>query len=291
MQAAVFAGRVIEPTGSTEPALLESYGKLVTGGLYRPQDLLAGHQLLVRSRLVVSDNDRQVPTESLQRLRDLPDDVAAELVLHELLLHEPPLWLFAAVVEDEVRWEAVPDADQDALRQLLADAARREALLLTLGRTLDADLLAEYGNLGEEYVVDACRRYLRDEQQRPDLAAQVHQVSLRSDQLGYDITSPDVTGHRHRIEVKTTGGAAGDRVDFFLSRNEATVGERDPAWSLVAVRREPGGWLEIVGWCRGVTLMPLLPHDLSPQGRWTSVRLSVPKTDFNPGLPLDAGDL
>ncbi|WP_176522858.1 protein NO VEIN domain-containing protein [Blastococcus aggregatus] len=267
--------------------MIESYGKLVTGGLYRPQDLQAGHQLLVRSRLVSEEGGRHIPSESLKRLRDLPDDVAAELLLHELLLREPPLWLYAAVVDDEVRWENVPDADQDALRQLLADAARREALLLTLGRTLDAALLAEYGKAGEEHVVWACRRYLRDDQQRPDLAAQVHQVSLRSDQLGYDVTSPDVTGHRHRMEIKTTGSAAGGLVEFFLSRNEATVGERDPSWCLVAVRREADMSLHIVGWCRGVTLLPLLPRDLSPQGRWTSVRLSVPTTDFTPGLPLD----
>ncbi len=229
-----------------------------------------------------------MPTAALCQLRELPDDVAAELVLHELLLHEPPLWLYAAVVDDEVHWEAVPHADEDALRQLLADAARREALLLTLGRTLDAALLAEYGSRGEEYVVQACRRYLADDHERPDLAAQVHRVSLRSDELGYDVTSPDVAGHRHRIEVKTTGSASVGRVEFFLSRNEATVGERDPAWSLVAVRRDPDGTLEIVGWCRAVTLLPLLPRDLSTQGRWTSVRLSLSTSDFTPGLPLDA---
>ncbi len=284
----MLAGRVIEPAGNTALELATSYDKLVTGGLYRPQDLQAGHQLLTRAQLVEEHDDQHVPTAALCQLRELPDDVAAELVLHELLLNEPPLWLYAAVVDDEVHWENVPHADEDALRQLLADAARREALLLTLGRTLDASLLAEYGSWGEEHVVQACRRYLAGDQERPDLAAQVHRVSLRSDQLGYDVTSPDVTGHRHRMEVKTTGTSAVGRVEFFLSRNEATVGERDPAWSLVAVRRDADATLEIIGWCRAVTLLPLLPKDLSSQGRWTSVRLSVPMTDFTPGLPLDA---
>lgn len=282
------AGRVLEPAGNSAKQLATSYDKLVTGGLYRPQDLQAGHKLLSRARLVVDHDDHHVPTTALCLLRDLPDDVAAELVLHELLLREPPLWLYAAVVEDEVHWENVPDADEDALRQLMADAARREALLLTLGRTLDAALLAEYGSCGEEHVLEACRRYLAEDQERPDLAAQVHRVSLRSDQLGYDITSPDVSGHRHRIEVKTTGTSAVGRVEFFLSRNEATVGERDPAWTLVAVRRDPDATLQIIGWCRALTLLPLLPKDLSSQGRWTTVRLSIPTTDFTPGLPLDA---
>lgn len=288
LRAAVLAGRVIEPAGNTVAELAASYDKLVTGGLYRPQDLQAGHQLLTRAKLVDERGGQHVPTAPLCQLRDLPDDVAAELVLHELLFNEPPLWLYAAVVDDEVYWENVPKADEDALRQLLADAARREALLLTLGRTLDAALLAEYGSWGEEHVVQACRAYLNDDQERPDLATEVHRVSLRSDQLGYDVTSPDVTGHRHRMEVKTTRTSAVGRVEFFLSRNEATVGERDPAWSLVAVRRDPDGKLKIIGWCRAVTLLPLLPKDLSSQGRWMSVRVSVATSDLTPGLPLDS---
>ena len=209
-----------------------------------------------------------------------------EVLLAELLITEPPLWLYAAVVDDEVRWENVPDADQEALTRTLADAARREALLLTLGRTLDAQLLTEIGSHGEEHVVAACRKHLLD-RGRPDLAADVHRVSLESDQLGYDVTSPDVAGRRHRLEVKTTSSASFGQVEFFLSRNEAIVGERDPAWSLIAVRRDHDDTLNIIGWCRGIHLVPLLPKDLSARGRWATVRLSVPATDFTPGLPLD----
>ena len=263
-----------------------SYDKVVTGGLYRAQDLRSGHQLLQRAGLIIVSESVHIPAPALQQLCNLPDDVAAEMLLHELMLQEPPLWLYAAVVDDEVRWENVPDTDRDALSQLLADATRRESLLLTVGRILDAQLLADYGARGEEYVVQACKNHLFA-QGRPDLAADVHQVSLRSSELGYDITSPDTIGHRHRLEVKTTMSASMGRVEFFLSRNEATVGERDPAWSLVAVRRDRDDNLELVGWCRAVNLIPLLPKDLSANGRWTNVRLSVPTTDFTPGLPLD----
>jgi len=283
----VLAARVLDDHGSTTAALLVSYDKVITGGLYRTQDLRSGHLLLQRARLTrLAPDGRYVPVPQLRDLCGLPDDVAAELLLHELLLQEPPLWLYAAVVGDEVHWENVPDADQRALRQLLADAARREALLLTLGRTLDIALLTEIGGLGEEHVVAACQLHLQD-RGRPDLAADVHRVSLRSDELGYDVTSPDTTGRRHRLEVKTTSLADGGRVEFLLSRNEATVSQRDPAWSLVAVRRDRDGTLELIGWCRAVALLPLLPHDLSPDGRWASVRLSVPTEAFSVGLPLD----
>ena len=277
----------MDPAGNTEQSLVLSYDKLATGGLYRTQDLSAGHGLLLRAGLVTVIHGQHIPSEQLIGLCGFPDDVAAEVLLHELLLRNPPLWLYVAVVEDEVRWENVPDADQDALTQLLADAARREALLLALGRTLDAQHLADIGSAGEEYVVDACQQHLA-ERNRPDLAAAVHRVSLQSDALGYDVTSPDTTGHRHRLEVKTTSSASAGRVEFFLSRNEAMVGERDPAWSLVAVRRNRDESLDLIGWCSAVHLLPHLPRDLSAQGRWTSVRLSVSTTDFTPGLPLDA---
>lgn len=286
LQAAVLAGRVLGPDGDSPEAMLSSYDKLATGGLYRAQDLNSGSDLLVRAKLVMVEPDRWTPTQDLLNICRLPDDAAAEIVLHELLLVEPPLWLYAAVVDDEVRWENVPEADQASLAQLLADASRREALLLTLGRTLDAQLLAEHGAQGEDHVVLACKQHL-EQRGRPDLATDVHRVSLQSDQLGYDVTSPDTLGHRHRIEVKTTSSASAGHVEFFLSRNEATVGERDPAWSLVAVRRDRDGQLSVFGWCRAVNLLPLLPKDLSSRGRWTSVRLSVPAEDFLPGLPLD----
>lgn len=287
LQAAVLAGRVLDEAGNSETSLAASYDQLATGGLYRSQDLQAGHALLRRAHLVVIDGTNHVPTPTLLGLCSLPDDVASELLLQELMLEEPPLWLYAAVVDDEVRWENVPVADQEALQQLLEDATRREALLMSVGRTLDTAQLAEQGARGEEFVVELCQKHLRGVD-RPDLAAAVSRVSLRSDELGYDVTSPDTTGHRHRIEVKTTSSASVGRVEFFLSRNEATVGRRDPGWSLVAVRRNRNDALELIGWCPSVTLLSHLPRDVSAQGRWANVRLSIAITDFQPGLPLDA---
>lgn len=287
LQAAVLAGRVLDQAGNTATSLSASYDQLATGGLYRAQDLQAGNTLLQRAHLVVFNGSKHAPTPTLLRLCDLPDDVAAELLLQELLVEEPPLWLYAAIVDDEVRWENVPEVDREALEQVLEDAARREALLMSVGRTLDAAQLAEQGAAGEEFVVELCRKHL-SERDRPDLAAAVSRVSLRSDELGYDVTSPDTTGHRHRMEVKTTSSASAGRVEFFLSRNEATVGVRDPGWSLVAVRRNRDDTLELIGWCSSVSLVPHFPRDVSNQGRWSSVRLSIAITDFRPGLPLDA---
>lgn len=287
LHAAILAARVLDEHGNTAASLQTSYDQLATGGLYRSKDLEAGHGLLQRARLVQTSGNHYIPTSTLLQLCSLPDDVAAELLLQELFTEEPPLWLYGAVIDDEVRWENVPQTDREAIEQLLEDAARRESLLLALGRALDLDELEDQGARGEDFVVDMCRQHLT-QRDRPDLAASVHRVSLRSDQLGYDITSPDTTGHRHRIEVKTTRSASAGRVEFFLSRNEATVGQRDPAWSLVAVRCNRDDSLELIGWCSALRLVPLQPRDISVQGRWTNVRLSVDTTDLTPGLPLDA---
>lgn len=286
LQAAVHVARILTLAGNSPQSLAASYERIPTGGLYRARDFQAGQVLLHRAGLASVDPAGHVhATEKLLRLRDLPDDVAAETLLFDLLSTEPPLWLYAVAPEDEVQWENVPDADQVALRQLIADAARREALLLSLARTIDAARLADIGTDGEEYVLAACRSYLCG-QNRPDLADEVRRVSLTSDQLGYDVTSPDTAGHRHRIEVKTASASFG-RVEFFLSRNEAAVGQRDPGWSLVVVRREHNDQLEIVGWCRAADIASFLPHDVHPNGRWSAVRLSVPLERFTPGLPLD----
>jgi hypothetical protein len=286
LQAAVLSARAMASAGAGLDTLRSSYEKVVTGGLYRTRDLEAGQDLLERAQLISIEHGRCRPTEDLLRLRSLPDDVAVELLLQEVLAADPPLWLYAAVAQEEVRWENVPDEDARAITQLIAEPERREAILLALGRVVDQQRLKQLGAAGEEAVVVACREHLSG-RGRPDLAGHVERVSLRSDQLGYDVTSPDTGGTRHRIEVKATQGMPG-QVEFYLSRNEATVGGRDPCWSLVAVRKSLDGRLEVFGWCRASTLAPALPTDGDQGGRWESVRISLPDKEFRPGLPLDS---
>ncbi len=285
LQAAILSARAMAAGGAEHDVLRVSYEKVVSGGLFRTRDLEAGQDLLERAQLVVADELRCTPSEELLRLRDLPDDVAAELLLQEVLAADPPLWLYAAVTDnDSVRWENVPDDDADALAQLFSDPERREAILLALGRVVDQRSLKELGGAGEEAVVSTCRKHLED-RGRTDLAAFVERVSLRSDQLGYDVTSPDTGGLRHRIEVKTTQGVPGE-IAFYLSRNEATVALRDPMWSLVAVRRTLAGEFEVFGWCRADAFATSLPQD-SERGRWESVRITMSDELFHVGLPLD----
>ena len=261
-----------------------------TGGLYRADDLSRGQALLQRAGLVEASEEWYAPSRECVLLRELPDDVAAEILLQLVLFSDPPLWLFAAVNENGIRWENVPEKDEASLRQSIEDADRREALLLNLGRTVDERARSELGQAGEQHVVDECRSHLV-QRGRDDLAREVRQVSRLSDQLGYDVTSPDTAGRRHRIEVKTTTGVGGSdaTVSFYISRNEAMVGQSDSCWALVAVRKDiVTGKFEIVGWCHADAFARALPSDPTDWGRWSSSRISMQEQLLCSGLPLDA---
>lgn len=289
LSAAVVAARLMDGAGSSTAALQASYSSAATGGLYRADDLLRGQELLRRAGLLVAVDDWLTPSQECVLLRDLPDDVAAEVLLQLVLTSDPPLWLFAAIHEEEIRWENVPDRDGAALRQSIADADRREALLLSLGRTVDEQTRKDLGAAGEEYVVAECRGHLVG-RGREDLAREVRQVSRLSDQLGYDVTSPDTAGQRHRLEVKTTTGVAGadSVVSFYISRNEAKVGQGDRSWALVAVRKDiVTEEFQIVGWCHADTFASALPSDPSEWGRWASTRIFLDERLLSAGLPLD----
>ena len=289
LSAAIVASRLIDGAGSTPAALEASYASAATGGLYRVHDLSRGQELLLRAGLIEATDEWLTPSRECVLLRDLPDDVASELLLQLVLTSDPPLWLFAAIHREEIRWENVPDGDEAALRQSIDDADRREALLLNLGRTVDERARSELGAAGEEHVVAECRNHLV-QRGREDLAREVRRVSQLSDQLGYDVTSPDTAGRRHRLEVKTAAGVAGTEsvVSFYISRNEAMVGQGDDRWALVAVRKDiVTGEFEIVGWCHADAFAPALPTDPTHWGRWASTRIVLEEHLLCSGLPLD----
>lgn len=284
LHAAAHAAAAIPITGTTRTVAAASYRATSTGGLYRADDLQRGQALLLQARLLTELDGVLTPTPTLREVRKAPIDVAAELILRELLLVERPLWLWAAMDRDRLLWEHVPGSDQQLIDHLL-QAERREAFLLAVAQTVDTKELAELGATGEDIVVDACRTYLTGVG-RGDLSATVARVSRVSDQLGYDVTSADTGGKRHRMEVKTVRDHLGS-VSFFISSNEALQARRDPLWSLVIVaadRDKP-----VVGWCAGTTFLHLLPVDVEPnRAAWASARVTVDISDLTPGLPLDA---
>ncbi len=284
LQAAAHAATVFGQEVVPQNAADISYRTLVTGGLYRTPALQRGQEILENARLLRNVNGVLFATPTLLTLRGMPTQDAVELIYRALILVEQPLWLWGLVGDGGLHWENVPDTAQSVITGMFPTPEEREAYLLGLAQTVDADRLTKLGSRGEEFVIAACAEHLEC-RGRGDLVRSLCRVSTVSDQLGYDVTAIDTGGARHRIEIKTSSSGI-DRFEFYLSRNEADFAERDPNWSMVAVCLD--GNDRVLGWCRAKALIPHLPVDVTSDARWASVRISLPLSKLTPGLPLDA---
>jgi hypothetical protein len=239
--------------------------------------------LLLQNSLLVENRGTLYRTETIQRLIEVPTEEGCELLLQEVLMNTPPIWLFTATSGGELGTEMIPDADLANLDEAIPDHGRREALLLTLANRIDREANETLGERGEEVVVNSCRTQLI-ELGRPDLAEKVQRVSLISDQLGYDVTAPRANESSRRLEVKTTS-RRGSSLTVYLSRNELTYGLRDPDWMLVICQATEVGPISVVGWCHAGVLEPSIPRDVSSRAAWVSARFDLSLADLELGLP------
>jgi hypothetical protein len=294
LQAAFYVARMLKPDGEPRHLLDRSYRSLATGALHDHRSLAEGERLLARIGLLATRRHLVVPSTNLLTMAQLPVDTFVEALLFKILTDQREVWLAQLATTDEVRWELVPHDVATALASTFEDVRERDALLLAAARKIDLQVLQEFGDEGEQAVLDACRTHLRDAGMQ-HMLADVAQVSLIDDTLGYDIASPDATGQRHRLEVKATS-APPDWVEFFISRNEATVAERDPRWSLVVTRREHGPTssepvMQVAGWLTHGDFATALPTDPpigrgQLRGRWASCRITISAQCLRPDLPL-----
>lgn len=283
IRSAILVGSVLDGGGVRRSTARQSYVKLPTGGIYHSEDLARGERLLVRCGLVRERDDVLYPSEQLRCLCRLPATEAALFVLALAVDKAPPLWLAFAVRDDALWPEFISDDDSAVLDDILPDPAQREAFLLSLGNRFDADAAKTQGALGEEAVVKQARAEL-EAAGRPDLAQRVQRISLLSDQLGYDVVAPTISGPMRRMEVKTCSGAR-TRFEVHLSRNEANVGLRDSCWELVICRTLEDGPPVIIGWCRADEIRDLLPRDIDSRACWATVKLTLCTEMLRPGLP------
>jgi Domain of unknown function (DUF3883) len=294
MQAAFYVVQMLTEDGSSLTDLVQSFRTVATGALHDHESLMSGKQLLVSIGLLTQTDDRVIPTPHLLALRSLPLESFVEALFFFILTEQRELWLGQLSVIEEVPWELVPTNVAAALASTFERPEQREAFVLAAARKVDRQALEAFGAEGEEAVLEECRKHLID---LPHLTDEIAHVSLVDDTLGYDIASPDRAGHRHRIEVKATSALPG-WADFFLSRNEASVGKRDPSWSLVVTRREVDAdkgalRMRVIGWLRFTDLEDLLPLDRpaapadSARCTWESCRVTVPDDRLRSALPLD----
>lgn len=262
---AIHAAALLDRPASPVTQARAAYWHQATGGTFGPGDLRLGERLLVELGFVAERDGRLYPTWELDSLLDATfDDIAAAMASRAIAQRPPPA---------------------GELAELVPDAARREQLLVALGRRFDDEQRRLYGAIGEEIVVAAARAELED-LGRGDLARRVRHVSLETDQAGYDVSAPRVAGPARLFEVKATSAPAADPVVVHLSRNEAETGLRYADWTLVvcAVDDTDRRTGSIVGWTAAGLLGPSLPAD-RVGGRWESAAVEVPLASLSPGLP------
>lgn len=274
-RAAVHVAAVIGESGSRAVDADESYWRRATGGLYAPPDLRLGQRLLIDIGLVEERDGMLYPTPQLQQLVERADDDSAAALA---------LWAAEQAV-DPVLPPPSQDALSSTLEELVDDPARREEMLIALGRRFDDAHQRLLGEIGEELVVAAARAELEG-LGYPTLAAKVRRISLETDQAGYDITAPRIIGLPRLLEVKATTAPPAAEISVHLSRNEFETGTRYSDWSLVICRitdvAARAG--EIIGWSTAAALAGITPVD-SERGRWESALLTLEVESLLPGLP------
>lgn len=164
----------------------------------------------------------------------------------------------------------------------LDEASAVTALRARRRSTADQERRELIGAAGEFAVMEEARAGLAS-LGRLDLAGGVQQMSLVDDTLGFDVLAPSVGGPDRMLEVKTSARRTPGVAEFFLSRNEYTVGLAHPgSWALVACVFTDDS-AEVLGWCQASVLGSFLPTD--GMGRWTEAFVRLPVTHLTPNIP------
>jgi hypothetical protein len=272
LEAAMHVATLLDDPSSAAVDARESYWRKALGGSFGPSDLRLGERLLVDIGLVIEVDEHLSASAELRTLLEGSFDGMACVVAGRVLELTPP-----AVEGDSL---------EESLSKLVPDAERREELLAALGRRFDDSRRRAVGAVGEHLVVDTAREELRA-LGYPELAREVRQLSLETDQAGYDISAPRIGGPKRLLEVKATTAKDPDRVAIYLSRNEAETGQRfESQWALVICRvldvDEKQG--ELLGWLPVSSLRNCFPADTG-RGRWESAELKIDIAELLPGVP------
>ncbi len=272
LEAAVHVATLLDDPSSARADARESYWRKALGGSFGPADLRLGERLLIDIGLVIEADEHLCVSTELRALLEGSFEGMASVVAGRVLMLTPHV--------------AESGSLEESLSKLVPDAERREELLAALGRRFDDGRRREIGVVGEQLVVDTVREELRG-LGYPDLAREVRQLSLETDQAGYDISAPRIGGPKRLLEVKATTAGAQDRVSIYLSRNEADTGQRyESQWALVICRvlnvEEKRG--ELLGWLPVGSIRSFLPLDTG-RGRWQNAVLEINIAELFPGIP------
>lgn len=284
LRAALRAGDVVlRHAGQPYEALTPAFIRTPSEAVFSLFDLQVGTRLLEEAAFVTLLLGIITPDPSLRALLQMSLEEGCEFLADRVLGARHPLWVSAATSGSGIAPEFIPDDALRGLEELFPNLDRRESFLISLGRRFTADDRKRVGDLAEGCVVEASQQELAAAG-REDLAAQVTRVSVLSDQLGYDVTAPCMSGPSRRMEVKGTR-SCGSTVVIYLSRGEARTALRDPNWFLVLCRVARDESVELVGWTTAEKLADRLPTDPETGGAWQSTEIYLDTAGLVGGLP------
>lgn len=144
----------------------------------------------------------------------------------------------------------------------------------------DDSLNSEIGLQGELFVIEQLQKTLD-----PDLHQRIIHSSHFDDGLGFDIEAPSQNEHRGTVflEVKTSS-RPGQEFNFYLSRNEASVGSRIRNWYLVFVKID-NDKPRLLGYCPYSEISHNLPANRDVNFEWQSTSARIHESDLFVGLP------
>jgi Domain of unknown function (DUF3883) len=145
---------------------------------------------------------------------------------------------------------------------------------------IDLEILQQIGLDGEHAVIAELYRKIPDTEHH-----RIKHISLFDDSAGYDIRAPFLDNHEHSalLEVKTSP-RPGKNFIFYLSQNEARVASLNKNWVLLGVTCIESEY-KVLGFLFYHQFSNFLPINVDPKAKWESVKMSVPKDYFVPGLP------
>lgn len=267
-------------TGETSLERLRAgYRHILTCGRFSIDDLLRGERLLAELRLVSIGELTIQPSLALRPLLEEESRQAtaiSELII-ECYLNQQARQTSGAPETADLQEQA------HLLAALIEDTHQRQAFLLRMARKYDDSARVQLGLAAEQFIVSALQSRFA-EAGRDDLAAKVEHVSLISDQVGYDIYSPTISGGSCYVEAKATTLAPSDGCyRVHLSRTEWDIGCRAQEWRLVICLAD-GDTFNVAGHCPATDLAAHVPVDPAT-GRWTQAEVNVPLAALTPGLP------
>ena len=148
-------------------------------------------------------------------------------------------------------------------------------------KKFDPVTLKMIGDAGELYVIEELKSSLPVE-----LHSCINHVAQKNDALGYDIIAPSVldTDKTVILEVKTTTVKNKNGIQFFLSRNEFEVGQKNRNWSIIFVTITDSV-KSVLGHIYCYQFESKIPREVDKNVLWQSCKIYIETSAIRPGIP------